>query len=51
MTPVMAVIVIVEITCQEDSGGELGEGVSLLTRGDRGMEKRTGGREIGYWGL
>lgn len=45
MTPVMAVIVIVEITCQEDPGGEPGEGVPLLTRGDRGTEKRTRGVE------
>lgn len=43
MTPVMAVIVTVEITCQEDPCGELGEGVPLLTRGDRGTGKRTGG--------
>lgn len=50
MTPVMAVIVTVEITCQEDPGGELGEGVPLLTRGDRGTGKRTGGsRKIGDW--
>lgn len=50
MTPVMAVIVTVEITCQEDPCGKLGEGVPLLTRGDRGTGKRTrGGREIGVW--
>lgn len=50
MTPVMAVIVIVEITCQEDPGGEPGEGVPLLTRGDRGRRGGRGGREIGDWG-
>lgn len=51
MTPVMAVIVTVEITCQEDPGGERGEGVPLLTRGDRGTGKGTGVgvREIGDW--
>lgn len=43
MTPVMAVIVIVEITCQEEPGSKLAEGVPLLTRGDRGTEERTGG--------
>lgn len=48
MTPVMAVIVTVEITCQEDSCSRLGEGVPLLTRGDRGTAERTRGgyREI-----
>lgn len=52
MTPVMAVIVTVEITCQEDPGGELGEGVPLLTKGDRGTGKRTGGVErLGIGGL
>ncbi len=52
MTPVMAVIVTVEITCQEDPGGKLGEGVPLLTRGDRGTGKRTGGAErLGIGGL
>ena len=45
MTPVMVVIVTVEITCQEDPCGELGEGVPLLTRGDRGTGKWTGGVE------
>lgn len=40
MTPVMVVIVIVEITCQEDLDSELGESVALLTRGDRGVGKR-----------
>ena len=50
MTPVMVVIVTVEITCQEDPCGELGEGVPLLTRGDRGTgEEDRGGREIGDW--
>lgn len=44
MTPVMAVIVAVEITCQEDSCSRLGEGVPLLTRGDRGTAEGTGGR-------
>lgn len=48
MTPVMAVIVTVEITCQEDSCSRLGEGVPLLTRGDRGTAEGTRGgyREI-----
>ena len=45
MMPVMVVIVTVEITCQEDPCGEAGEGVPLLTRGDRGTGKWTrGGR-------
>lgn len=47
MTPVMVVIVIVEITCQEDLDSELGESVALLTRGDRGVGKRM----WGDWGL
>lgn len=45
MTPVMAVIVTVEITCQEEPCGELGEGVPPLTRGDRGTGRRTRGGE------
>lgn len=45
MTPVMAVIVTVEITCQEDPCSKPGEGVPLLTRGDRGTGKRTRGVE------
>lgn len=52
MTPVMAVIVTVEITCQEEPCGKLGEGVPLLTRGDRGTGKRTEGVErLGSGGL
>lgn len=43
MTPVMVVIVIVEITCQEDPGSGLGEGVAFLTRGDRSGEEDGGG--------
>lgn len=46
MTPVMAVIVAVEITCQEDSCGGLREGVPLLTRGDRGRAEGTRGRAV-----
>lgn len=45
MTPVTVVIVTVEITCQEDPCGEPGGGVPLLTRGDRGTGKWTGGVE------
>ena len=47
MMPVMVVIVTVEITCQEDPCGEPGEGVPLLTRGDRGTGKWTRGGEAG----
>lgn len=48
MTPVMAVIVTVEITCQEGSCSRPREGVPLLTRGDRGTAEGTRGgyREI-----
>lgn len=47
MTPVMAVIVIVEITCQEGWSSRLGEGVALLTRGDRGDGGEAGGGSRG----
>lgn len=43
MTPVMVVIVAVEITCQEEPCGGLGEGVPLLTRGDKGDGGGDGG--------
>lgn len=54
MTPVMVVIVTVEITCQEDPCGELWEGVPVLTRGDRvGGDEVEGSRrrEERDWGL
>lgn len=53
MTPVMLVIVIVEITCQEDQdrrvgrGGSSEEGFAPLTGGDRVVG--VGVREIGDW--